>query len=125
MTRHFGVVLFQPVITSIIYVPEGYTLTLDVSDLYFRVWIIEGTLKFDTTMDITMEAEYIIVNGVNAHFTIGSSDAPYEKRKSSSMDTEIFRSPNLGLKLAMTSGRLTFTASRWCLGLCSSNRECR
>ena len=26
--------------TSIIYVPEGYTLTLDVSDLYFRVWIL-------------------------------------------------------------------------------------
>ena len=97
--------------TSIIYVPEGYTLTLDVSDLYFRVWIIEGTLKFDTTMDITMEAEYIIVNGVNAHFTIGSSDAPYEKEAKIKLHGH-WRSlglPKFGVKvIAMTSGRLTF-----------------
>ena len=97
--------------TSIIYIPEGFTLTLDVSNLYFRVWIIEGTLKFDPTMDITMEAEYIIVNGVNAHFTIGSSDAPYDKEAKIKLHGH-WRSlglPKFGVKvIAMTSGRLTF-----------------
>ena len=51
----------------------------DVSDTYFRVWIIEGRLDF-ADVDVTMEAEMIIVNGDDAHFTIGNTTHLYRRR---------------------------------------------
>jgi hypothetical protein len=96
--------------TDILYIPAGFNLTLD-QDAYFRVWIIEGHLDFSTEKDIHMEGEFIVINGDDAHFTIGSPDQPYPKKAKITLHGH-WRSlglPKFGVKvIAMTSGRLTF-----------------
>ena len=96
--------------TDMVVIPAGFNLTLDVSDTYFRVWIIEGRLDF-ADVDITMEAEMIIVNGDDAHFTIGNATHPYRRRAEIILHGH-WRSlglPKYGVKcIALTSGRLTF-----------------
>ena len=42
------------------------------------MWIVEGRLDFDNK-DIHMEGEFIVVNGNDAHFTIGAPDATLGK----------------------------------------------
>ena len=58
-----------------------------------------------------MQAEFILVNGDDAHFTIGTPDQPYPKKAKITLHGH-WRSlglPKFGVKvLAMTSGRLTF-----------------
>ena len=94
-----------------LFIPAGFNLTLDVEASYFRVWVIEGRLDFATDKDIKMEAEMIIVNGDDAHFTIGSETQPYP-RKAELILHGHWRSlglPKYGVKcIALTSGRLTF-----------------
>eukprot|EP00941_MAST-03F_sp_MAST-3F-sp1_P003352 g3352.t1 len=99
--------------TDVVFVPAGFHLTIDVPNIYIRVWIIEGTLDFDPTMDVHMEGEFIIVNGDDAHFTIGTAASPWPSNKKAKITMHgHWRSlglPKFGVKvIAVTSGRLTF-----------------
>ena len=78
---------------------------------YFRVWVIEGHLHFQRGMNITMQAEMIVINGDDAHFSIGSETRPFEDQANIIMHGH-WRSlglPKYGVKcISLTSGRLTF-----------------
>ena len=97
--------------TDMLFIPAGFNLTLDVADTYFRVWVIEGHLHFQRGMNITMQAEIIVINGDDAHFSIGSETHPFEDQANIIMHGH-WRSlglPKYGVKcISLTSGRLTF-----------------
>jgi len=97
--------------TDMLFIPAGFNLTLDVADTYFRVWVIEGHLNFQRGMNITMQAEMIVINGDDAHFSIGSETRPFEDQANIIMHGH-WRSlglPKYGVKcISLTSGRLTF-----------------
>jgi G8 domain. len=95
--------------------PAGFNLTLDVADTYFRVWVIEGHLHFQRGVNITMQAEMIVINGDDAHFSIGSETHPFVDPADIIMHGH-WRSlglPLYGVKcISLTSGRLTFYGQR-------------
>ena len=61
--------------TDVIYIPFGEKLNLDM-DVDIRVWVIEGSLRFDPGRSTTMKGEMIIVNG--GVFTIGTESEPFQ-----------------------------------------------
>ena len=94
--------------TDMLFIPAGFNLTLDVADTYFRVWVIEGHLHFHRGRTITLQAEMIVINGDDAHFSIGSETRPFEDQANIIMHGH-WRSlglPKYGVKcMSLTSGR--------------------
>ena len=61
--------------TQIVFIPSGTHLLLDVPSVYVRIWVIEGSLSFADELNITLEAEAIIINHGELH--VGSASTPF------------------------------------------------
>jgi G8 domain/FG-GAP-like repeat/Right handed beta helix region len=61
-------------------IPAGKHILLDVSPPALKSLLIEGQLSADPGKDLNLTADWIIVNGTNAKFNIGSETQPYTKR---------------------------------------------
>lgn len=69
-----------PAAGAAVVIPAGKRIVLDIDPPPLKSITIEGQLAFDTTKDLNLSAEAIIVVGQGAKFEIGTPANPYLKR---------------------------------------------
>jgi hypothetical protein len=74
-------------------IPPGQTILLDVSPPPLTLLIIEGTLIFDDTQDIHLEATYIFIKG--GKLQIGTEDKPYQHQATITMHGKRLETPEI------------------------------
>ena len=97
---------FQPNETSILYIPNGTHLLLDVS-VYVRIWVIEGSLTLADEADVELEAEAIIIHHGELH--IGSAATPFANRATITLHGHWASQqiPTFGIKMiGLTQGKI-------------------
>lgn len=67
---------FPPIEGDAVYVPKGMVLMVDQSTPRLKTIIVEGALAFSDENDVTVQAEYIIVN--EGSFEVGTEEFPYQ-----------------------------------------------
>jgi hypothetical protein len=64
-----------------IIIPAGQAILYDLpASPRLRLVLIEGHLEFDDTLDVSLDAHYILVRGPSATFAIGSEARPFTHR---------------------------------------------
>ncbi len=59
-----------------VWIPANKTVVLDMNSGVLNLILIEGTLIFDSTKNLTLEAKYIFIHN-GGRLQIGTQDKPY------------------------------------------------
>jgi G8 domain/FG-GAP-like repeat len=65
---------------DVVTIPAGKRILLDVSPPSLKSLLIEGSLTFDSSKDLNLTADWIVVSGQDSKLSIGSQNSPYTKR---------------------------------------------
>jgi hypothetical protein len=93
-----------PVAGDLIFVPDGQAVLLDEDTPNVLMVVVEGTMVFDDTRDVSLTATYIWVKG--GIFEIGTADRPYKRKAVVTLTGnkyEAVRLPVIGAKVLAVS----------------------
>jgi hypothetical protein len=94
-----------PVEGDIVWIPDGQVILLDVFTPILSVLYIEGALYFDSTQDVSLDAQYVFIYG--GLMQIGTAEVPHEKSVTITLHGDRYTSielPLIGVKcLAVAS----------------------
>jgi len=71
--------LDPPVEGDSVHIPAGQKVVLDVSPPRLFAIVVQGELEFDTSVNLNLDAAYIIVNG--GKLKVGTADDPFQNTK--------------------------------------------